>query len=395
MTAVRPLVPVSPPRRAAGPESAPQNILLVDDHRPTLLALEAVLSRLGQKIVKAGSGAEALQAVLHTDFAVILLDVQMPGISGFEAANLIRQRDKSAQTPIIFLTAGAQDEVDVLKGYTLGAVDYLFKPIVPEVLSSKVQVFVELARKNAQLLALSRSFEAQAKLLAAANKELESFSSSVSHDLRAPLRSITGFSELLLESNEDKLDETSRGYLERIRKAGQRMGELIDDLLSLARVTRSDLHREHIDLVPVAREIIADLVSAEPGRHVDLVLPDTAFANADPRLIRVVLENLISNAWKFTQRADKARIELGILSRPKQQPVYFVRDDGAGFDPAQIGRLFRPFQRLHTSSEFAGTGIGLAIVERIVSRHGGRVWADSNPGQGAKFSFTLAPDEVT
>ena len=393
MTPAGDLAQLPQARRATVEEPAElQNILLVDDNPNSLLALEAVLKRLGQTVIKASSGAEALHHVLRTDFAVILLDVQMPGIGGFEAASLIRQREKSANTPIIFLTASSRDDAEIFKGYDLGAVDYLFKPIVAEVLSSKVSVFVELAKKSAQLQRLNRALEAQSAQLAAANRELESFSSSVSHDLRAPLRGITGFSQLLLETYADRLDDTGRSYLNRISLAGQRMGELIDDLLRLARFTRTELQQERVDLAPMARNVLAELAAREPERKVELKLPDHAWAEADARLVRVVLENLLSNAWKFTRNAAAAKIELGQLQPTTGTSGFFVRDNGAGFDPALVGRLFNPFQRLHTTREFPGTGIGLAIVERIISRHGGRVWADSQLGQGATFSFTVGPD---
>lgn len=365
-----------------------QSILVVDDQPAGLIALMAVLERLGQNVVTANSGAEALHHVLRTDFAVILLDVRMPGMDGFETATLIRQREKSANTPIIFLTAAIRDDASAFKGYALGAVDYLTKPIVAEVLRSKVEVFVELGKKSALLANLNRALQVGAGELAAANKELESFSYSVSHDLRAPLRAITGFSQLLLENHSAQLDETAKGYLARIRKAGSQMGELIDDLLDLARVTRTELHRERVDLGKLATELAAGLVATEPAREVELRLAGPVIADCDPQLLRVVLDNLLNNAWKFTRDAAPAVIEFG-TARAGPENTFFVRDNGAGFDMQQVDRLFTAFQRLHTTAEFPGTGIGLALVQRIITRHGGRVWADSQPGRGATFSFTL------
>lgn len=373
----------------SAPRQAPrQSILLVDDQPNGLIALEAVLRRLGQNIVSAHSGAEALQHQLRTDFAVILLDVRMPGMDGFETATLIRQRAKSATTPIIFLTAGMRDDTVAFKGYALGAVDFLIKPIVGEVLCSKVEVFVELAKKNALLLELNHALEHQAAELASVNRELESFSYSVSHDLRAPLRAITGFSQLLLENHEAQLDEAGKGYLGRIRKAGKQMGELIDDLLGLARVARTELQRERVDLGKLATEIAGDLSAADPQREVSFKIASPVIVDGDPRLLRAALQNLLNNAWKFTGKAEHPAIEFGTTGTGADR-VFFVSDNGAGFDMKQVDRLFAPFQRLHSAADFPGTGVGLAIVQRIIGRHGGRAWASSKQGDGSVFSFTL------
>jgi PAS domain S-box-containing protein len=221
-----------------------------------------------------------------------------------------------------------------------------------------------------------------------ANKELESFSYSVSHDLRAPLRAIDGFSHTLLENYKEKLDDTGKDYLSRIRSATQRMGLLIDDLLNLSRVSRGPVRLQPLDLSALASSITSDLQRAQPGRHVALQIEAGLDANADPGLLRIVLENLLGNAWKFTSKLPLAHINFG-KTHLNGNSAFFVRDDGAGFDPAYADRLFGAFQRLHTAAEFPGTGIGLATVQRIVRRHGGRLWAESAPNQGATFYFTL------
>jgi PAS domain S-box-containing protein len=233
----------------------------------------------------------------------------------------------------------------------------------------------ELARSNAGLLE--------------ANKELESFSYSVSHDLRAPLRTIDGFSHALLEDHAERLDDAGKAQLNRIRAATQRMGSLIDDLLNLSRLSRTEMHTQTLNISVLARSVASDLQKAHPGRQVDLRIEDGLKINADAGLLRVVLENLLGNAWKFTSKRASARIEFGV-ARDKGTPAFFVRDDGAGFDPAYADRLFGAFQRLHTTTEFAGTGIGLATVQRIVHRHGGRIWAESAVDRGATFYFTLS-----
>jgi signal transduction histidine kinase len=242
---------------------------------------------------------------------------------------------------------------------------------------------LERARGELELRVQQRTAE-----LAAANKELEAFSYSVSHDLRAPLRSIDGFSAALLEDCSDRLDSEGRDYLSRIRSATLRMAALIDDLLSLSRVARAELRREPIRLSEVALAIGEELRKSDPGRQVEFLVQDGMNAFGDSRLLRVVLENLLSNAWKYTSKHPTARIEFG-RQQLDGKDVYFVRDDGAGFDPAYAGRLFGAFQRLHGMDEFPGTGVGLATVQRIIHRHGGRVWAEGAVEKGATFYFML------
>ena len=224
--------------------------------------------------------------------------------------------------------------------------------------------------------------------LAAVNRELEAFSYSVSHDLRAPLRGIDGFSQALLEDYADKIDAEGQNYLHRLRAASQRMGQLIDDLLNLSRVTRTEMNREEVDLCAIVRTLATELSQTDPKRNVEFVIEDRAVVTADLRLLRVVMGNLFDNAWKYTAKHPQARIEFGVTQHDGQS-AYFVRDDGAGFDMAYADNLFGAFQRLHGSSEFEGTGIGLATVQRIIHRHGGRIWAEGAVEQGATFYFTL------
>jgi PAS domain S-box-containing protein len=226
--------------------------------------------------------------------------------------------------------------------------------------------------------------------LQAANKELEAFSYSVSHDLRAPLRHINGFSQALLEDYADKLDEEGKGYLREVRAASQEMAQLIDDVLQLARVTRSEMRREAVNLSETARMVVAELQKREARRAVAVNIEEGLVAQGDKRLLRIMLGNLLGNAWKFTSKREQAEIAFG-QERRGGETIYFVCDNGAGFDMAYVSKLFSAFQRLHTANEFEGTGIGLATVERILNRHGGRVWAESASGQGATFYFTL-PD---
>jgi signal transduction histidine kinase len=378
------------------------NILLVDDQPANLVALEAMLHGLGQNLVKAESGTEALKSLMAMDFAVILLDVKMPDMDGFETASLIRQRDKSRDTPIIFLTAADRSQTEAVRGYAVGAVDYLVKPVVPEFVRSKVAVFVELARKNALLRRQAerlRESEQDARDLAELraelvrdlehkNRELESFSYAVSHDLRAPLRRIDSFSRAVVESQADKLDPTGRHFLDRVREASQQMSELIDNVLYLSRVTRAEIREQEVDLSGLVTLLLDRMQEAEPGRRVEARVRPGLVVTGDGQLLRIAMQNLLDNAWKFTGRQPVARIEFG-TSSAAGEPAYFIRDNGAGFNMAYVSRLFGPFQRLHPATEFPGTGIGLATVQRIIHRHGGRIWAEGLEGQGATFHFTL------
>jgi len=220
------------------------------------------------------------------------------------------------------------------------------------------------------------------------NQELETFSYSVSHDLRAPLRAIDGFSQALLEDNAERLDDDSKRHLDRLRSASARMSQLIDDLLALSRVARGPVATASVDLAALARASFDELRAGHPDRTLELEIRGEIVARGDARLLRIVFDNLLGNAVKFTGKNAVAHIEIGTTT-DCDEPCYFVKDDGVGFDPKYANKLFGPFQRLHDASEFAGTGIGLATVQRIIRRHGGRVWATSEPGKGAAFLFTL------
>jgi light-regulated signal transduction histidine kinase (bacteriophytochrome) len=224
--------------------------------------------------------------------------------------------------------------------------------------------------------------------LEAVNKELESFSYSVSHDLRAPLRSMAGFSTALLEDYSEKLDDKGKQYLKHIQDSSELMAHLIDDLLKLSRVTRTDINYDKVNLSDMAQKVVDELAKAEPTRKMRVIITPDVIAFGDRNLLRLVLDNLIGNAWKFSSKVGEPRIEIGTIEF-KGKLTYFVRDNGVGFDMAYADKLFKPFQRLHRASEFPGTGIGLATVQRIIRRHGGEVWVKSKLGEGATFFFTL------
>jgi two-component system NtrC family sensor kinase len=309
--------------------------------------------------------------------------------------------------PIIMLTA-IEDRDTMIKGLAAGADDYIAKSADFEVL--RARVLAQIRRKqfedeNRQIREQLMCKELEAREARAArelaearaalveelewkNMELEAFSYSVAHDLRAPLRSIDGFSQFLVEDYADRLDKEGKEFLKYIRESAQHMGRLIEDLLSLSRVTRSEFRRELVDLTAIADEVAERLCKHHPGHQVEVAVADGLMVSGDPRLLTIALENLLGNAWKFTGKRTDARVEVGASDEGGAR-IYFVRDNGAGFDMARSAKLFGVFQRLHSANEFEGTGIGLATVQRVMRRHGGRIWAEGKVGCGATFYFTL------
>jgi two-component system sensor histidine kinase/response regulator len=356
-------------------------ILVVDDVEANLVASEALLSELDCEIVKARSGNDALKHLLKREFAVVLLDVQMPEMDGYEVARLARTNPKSSDVPIIFVTAILETEETLFKGYESGAVDVMFKPLNPHILLSKVKVFLELHQRR---LELDQEIAAHKRTLA----ELDAFNYSVSHDLRAPLRPLAGFSRILLEDHGDQLSAEGKEMVGRIASAAERMGRIIDDLLRLSQIGRSRPAPQAVNLAQLASSVVAEIRSSDPTRVVEFVAPAEIKARGDARLLRLALENLLRNAWKFTSKTEHPRIELGVATKTGET-AYYVGDNGVGFDPAHADKLFRAFQRLHSNREFEGTGIGLAIVRRVVEHHGGKVWAESGPDRDTCFFFTL------
>jgi signal transduction histidine kinase len=378
------------------------NILLVDDEQANLDALEAVLEGLGQRMIRALRGEQALKCVLEHDFAVILLDVQMPGMSGIETAALIRARESSRTTPIIFLTGMMRTAEMVFSGYSAGAVDYLMKPLEPEVLRAKVAVFVELDRARheleqeitervriaEQVSELNNALRQKNDDLLAANADLEAFCHSVSHDLRMPLRHIHSYISILEASASSKLNSEERRHVTTVQKAALRMTRLIDDLLAFSRIGRAAMHRQRIRMTELIDETFQDLAPDLTNRRIDWQrhkIPDTV---GDPQLLKQVWVNLLANAVKYTRPRDPAKIEIG-AEEADNEIVYYVKDNGVGFNMQYADRLFGVFQRLHTEKDFEGTGVGLANVRRIVQRHGGRTWAEGAEGRGATVYFSL------
>ena len=376
-------------------------VLIVDDTPENLSLLRQLLQEeYHVKTVCSGEDAlRSLEGEVRPD--LILLDVVMPGIDGYEVCRQLKSNPRSADIPVVFLTVRT-DEVDEEMGFKVGGADYVTKPFSPPLVLARVRNHLELKeavdvlrQKNAFLEqeVMRRQSVEQALLqanhtLECTNRELQAFDYSVSHDLRAPLRHINGFGKILREDYAEALGTQGRDYLERIIDATEKVENMVEGLLDLSRLSRAELNLEQVDLTQIAIDAIADLRRAEPDRVLDVMIKQGITVYGDKRLLRIVLMNLLTNAWKFTRGKEGARIEFDLLPENGKM-TYMVRDNGAGFDMDHAGKLFVPFQRLHSAQEYPGTGIGLATVSRIIRRHGGEVWAESTVGQGAAFTFSL------
>jgi signal transduction histidine kinase len=351
-------------------------ILVVDDNADMREYLSWLL-RQHWDVETVCDGLAALASARAHPPDLILSDVMMPGLDGFALLRELRANSSTRTVPVILLSARAGEEA-VLEGLDYGADDYLAKPFTTQELLARVRTHLTMARSRNELVSE----------LASANEDLDAFSRSVAHDLRGPLYSIDGFSSVLLSEHGAMLDPGGKHCLQRVMDATQAMGRMIDDLLMLARVGRGELRRTEVDLSALAQEILGALDRQEPDRRVRVEIMPGLAAQGDSGLLRIALDNLLGNAWKYTSRQAQASIEFG-ATREQEGWVYFVRDNGAGFDMKHAGKLFNAFERLHTLDEFPGTGIGLATVQRIVRKHGGRIWARAAPGEGAAFHFTL------
>lgn len=396
-------------------------VLLVDDRPENIVALKAVLEPVGATFLVAHSGEEALRLLLKNDVALILMDAQMPGMDGFETTEMIRRRERNRSVPIIFLTAYSTDPRYLFQGYSVGAVDFIAKPFNPDILCSKVKVFVELYRQNEliklqgkkliesekrdierQRAEMAREFEREsikainrqleervaertAELLQV-NEQLEAFCYSISHDLRAPLRAISSTSHILLEDAGQKLNSKERHELERQAAAANRLALLIDNLLALARLTRRNLDTQNVDITGLAKDAAQSALHHEWPAPIEINVHDGMRAECDPQMVAILLQNLVENACKYSPNGG--RIEIGQKLEDDRRS-FFVSDEGVGFEMKYAHKIFQPFERLVLENEFPGTGIGLASAQRVVNRHRGEIWVESEPGVGSTFYFTL------
>ena len=426
-------------------------VLSVDDNSENLYLLENMLRSDGYEVVEAHNGVEALDTLQREPVDLVIADILMPQMDGFELCRQVKRREELRHIPFVFYTATYTDKKDEELGLRLGASRFIMKPVEPEeflasirevlrafdrgglpagaspeereavLLKAYNQALVrklgdkveqlehseralratlaevehevsERRRAEAQVRQLNAELEqrvqARTAELRAANEQLEHFVAAVAHDLRTPLRSIDGYLHMLARAGADKLDDPARGHLAKLRTAAERMNQFLEACLDLAHATHSPLRREPVDLSQAAEKIIHDLRQQEPARAVDFTPQPGLLAQGDPALLYELLQNLLGNAWKFTARTRGARIEFG-RAGAEDSGAYFVRDNGVGFSMDSAQKLFRPLQRLPSAEGFPGTGIGLATVQQIVRRHGGRLWAEAAPGAGATFHFTL------
>ncbi len=404
-------------------------ILLVDDREDNLLSIETILEPDGYKFSKANSGRDALKILLKEfDFALILMDVKMPNMNGFETAALIYEREKLKHIPIIFITANNYGEENIFKGYRAGAVDYIYKPVNPDLLRAKVSVFVDLYRKNHRLIAqeqklvainknleneiserkaseqhakeLNRQLLENISLLEVANKDLDRFAFMASHDLQEPLRKIRTFSDRLYFKYKDVLDQEGKTSITRIQKASERMQLLINDILTFSKLSVEDGMFVQSDLNNLIGEVLGDMEDEIKEKNAKISIEQLPSMYVNPGLIRPLFHNLISNALKYSKKNVEPIINIhseespalngnGALEIYSKYCRIFIADNGIGFDQKYSEQIFGMFKRLHLNTEFEGTGIGLALCKKIVEKHHGYISARSKINEGATFIISL------
>jgi signal transduction histidine kinase len=382
------------------------NILVVDDDPKNIRVLMGVLEKHGYEVRTALDGRQAIASALKRVPDLILMDVRMPEMDGFEACRQLKADERMRLVPILFLS-GLGQTADIVKGLNLGGSDYIVKPFRIEEVLARVATHLSIQALQKQLQCeIQERRHAEKKLgeyrehleelvrgrtaqLEAANKEMHDFTYTVSHDLRAPLRHIDGFMELFQKKAGAIIDAQGRHCMDAISDAAQKMGRLIDELLSFSRMGRHTPSFQKVALEELARDILREFEADTRTRKIDWCIGDLPVVRGDESMLRIALGNLISNALKFTRSRETATIEIGSLPDQTCETVIFVRDNGVGFDMTYVDKLFGVFQRLHHVDEFEGTGIGLAKVRRIIARHGGRTWAEGKPDQGAAFYVAL------
>ncbi|MBC7793768.1 MAG: response regulator [Clostridia bacterium] len=364
-----------PVQRSSG---APKpRVLVVDDNGDLRGYIHTLLSPL-YDVTVAADGREGVESAIANPPDIIVSDVMMPRLDGTGLVRELRAYETTASIPVILLSARVGEE-SAIEGLDAGADDYVAKPFSARELIARVRTHIQLAAQRREFV----------RELERANHELDAFSSSVSHDLRTPVGHVKGFVELLRDDPSSVLSDRSRRYVDNILTASTRMLSLIEHLLRFAKISRQTLDLATTDLSAMAADVVSILRHSAKERTIDIRIAPDVYAHCDAGLTRLVLDNLLSNAFKYSSKTIDARVVFG-TQHSAEGTVYFVRDNGAGFDPALSEKLFSAFGRLHAESEFAGTGIGLATVQRIVARHGGRIWAHGAVGEGATFYFTLA-----
>lgn len=406
----------------------PPKILLVDDREDNLMSIEAILGTDGYQFVKANSGRQALKILLSEfDFALILMDVKMPNLNGFETAELIYEREKLKHIPIIFITANNFGEENIFKGYKSGAVDYIYKPINPDLLRAKVSVFIDLYKKNHKLLlqeqtlkSINKSLETEIadrkkseqqikelnhkllqniERLESANKELDRFAFMASHDLQEPLRKIITFSDRLSSKYKDKLGEDGDMYIDRIQTSAERMRVLIKDILALSKIVANKDSFVETNLNTLLNEVLNDMECRIKEKEAKILIEKLPTLSINQSLIRSLFQNLLSNSLKYSKADTKPIIRISAdISVENMTDKYYrihVTDNGIGFDQKDSEQIFSIFKRLHYNTEFEGTGIGLAICKKIIEQHNGFISARSKINEGSTFVISLPINSAT
>jgi signal transduction histidine kinase len=362
-------------------------VLLVDDVEANLVALCALLDDMDCELVRASGGNEALRQMLKREFAVMLLDVQMPGMDGFEVAQHARSHPGTREVPIIFLTATHENEQGMLRGYGTGAVDFLWKPLNPDVLRAKVRVFLELYLSKRRLADEVAAHKRTLGALELANEALRHFTNAASHDLKAPLRTLRGFLHALSDDLGERIDAQARDYLERSLRAAERMDSLLDSLLNYARLQRP-IALADVDCETLCAQVRSDLGERIERCRANVKLGSLPTVRGDADRLYQLFLNLIGNAVKF-RRSDAAP-EVNVSAEKRNgEWLFCVADNGIGIDAKHRAAVFDAFRRLHKESSYEGSGLGLAICKQIVEQHGGRIWVESEPGKGARFCFSI------
>jgi len=376
-------------------------ILIIDDKQANIFVLEKLLERPDRLLLSAENGKDGLKLALSHEPDLIILDVQMPEMDGFEVARILKSNKRTKEIPIIFASAERKEHQSIIKGFEEGAVDYLSKPLDPEVTRAKVSVQLKIQWQKKELIKKNISLEkAEARInqlnselqrnlaqLEMVNAELESFSYSVSHDLRAPLRIANGYSSILLEDYGDKFDGEAKRMLGSLQGQVRKMNSLIDNLLEFSKLGRKELKKSEIDAESLVESVLHELSQADKYKA-EIVSNALPPMYGDRELITQVWINLLSNALKYSSKKENSQIEIG-SRKDGNEVIYYVADNGSGFDMKYADQLFGVFQRLHKPQEFEGVGIGLSIVKRIITKHGGRVWAEAEVDKGATFYFSL------
>ena len=371
-------------------DAARYKVFIIDDDPASIRMLNELLQERYEVFGSTG-GHQAIELIGQLLPDLILLDVIMPEMDGYEICRRPKEKRATRDIPLIFLTSCTETD-KIVRGFGLGAVDYITKPFQVSEVLARVDTHVQLRAARQEIALKNAELETRARELEHANEELEAFNYSVAHDLRTPLVTVGLICNLLLKKHSLSLDETDREYLLILLKETTRMDGLVSALLTFSRCSRQEISKQETDLSRMVNDIRAELLVQEPQRQVNFRIEEGVLCYGDPFLMQVVLENLIGNAWKYSSKKESALIEFGV-SATDGETTYFVRDNGAGFEMDKAELLFAAFQRLHDSNDFEGFGIGLTTVQRIIHRHGGRIWAEGEVGKGATFYFSLK-DEV-